>query len=392
MPDEQHSYHDVKYCLAALLRGEEFSIVPDSKTFIEVAHAEGVTALAYHKLRHLAVWKHCPADLQNALAKATYQETALEMTLVQELRKVLQLLAEHHLPVLIMKGAALAYTLYPRPYLRSRCDTDLLLPSRKEAERASTVLQMIGYEQPMDIPGDLICHELGCYKTTATGLTHALDIHWGLSNAVLFAGRFSFAELQAIAVPIPELAPHAYGFDPKHAFLLACMHRVNNLWPGIADRLIWLYDIHLLAESFTEQQWQTLIQLAENHSLCGPCLDGINKTHEFFKTAIPDSIHHRFKAGALKEGFNPKNAQIRWRYKWLAFRHLPSTTIRLRWLLQYVFPDIQYMRNRYHFKKNIYLPWFYGVRIVQEIFKEIILKRHKPKLSKKTGECWRRLW
>ncbi len=79
-----------------------------------------------------------------------------------ELREVLAALAGAGLPVLLLKGAALAYTLYPEPHLRERCDTDLLLPSRDEAERAWRVLQTLGYQRPNAVSGDLIVHELGC--------------------------------------------------------------------------------------------------------------------------------------------------------------------------------------------------------------------------------------
>jgi len=50
------------------------------------------------------------------------------MARVVELREVLAALAGAGLPVLLLKGAALAYTLYPEPHLRDRSDTDLLFP------------------------------------------------------------------------------------------------------------------------------------------------------------------------------------------------------------------------------------------------------------------------
>ena len=94
-----------------------------------------------------------------------------------------------------------------RPHLRDRCDTDLLLPSREAAECAGHVLQTLAYQQPIAVPGDLVHHELGCYKTDSSGLTHALDVHWRLGNATLFAKHFTFAELAAAARAIPALGP-----------------------------------------------------------------------------------------------------------------------------------------------------------------------------------------
>ena len=314
-------------------------------------------------------WEQYPATLRAALTQHAYQEVAVEMVRAAELREVLAALAQEGLSVLLLKGAALAYTLYPEPHLRSRCDTDLLLPSRDEAECAGRVLQTLGYQQPMAIPGDLIFHELGCYKTGPSGLTHALDMHWRMSNATLFGECFTFAELAAKAVPVPALGPQARGLGPTHALLLAGMHRVANMSGDTADRLIWLYDIHLLAQRFTEEHWQQVMTLAEKRTLCGPCLDGLRSAQMWFATALPEAVLSRLRAGADREGFDPRQAHPQWRFEWLTFRSLPSTAMRLRWLGQYLFPNARHMRDRYGFRHPLWLPWFYGVRIVRRVGK-----------------------
>ena len=163
------------------------------------------------------------------------------------------------------------------------------------------MLQTLGYQRPNAVAGDLIIHELGCYKTGHGGLTHALDVHWRLNNAALFAERLTFAELAAAAVPIPALGPHARGLGSVHALLLACMHRVASLPEGIADRLIWLYDIHRLAQRLTEEQWQEVATLAEERALCGPCLDGLGSAQTWFATVLPDEVLSRLRAGADRE-------------------------------------------------------------------------------------------
>ena len=313
-------------------------------------------------------WEQYPATLRAALTQHAYQEVAVEMVRAAELREVLAALAQEGLSVLLLKGAALAYTLYPEPHLRSRCDTDLLLPSRDEAECAGRVLQTLGYQQPMAIPGDLIFHELGCYKTGPSGLTHALDMHWRMSNATLFGECFTFAELAAAAVPVPALGPQARGLGPVHALLLACMHRVAHMSGDIADRLIWLYDIHRLAQRLSDMQWQQVTTLAEERTLCGPCYDGLRSAQTWFTTALPEAVLSRLRAGAGRERFDPRQAHPQWRYEWLTFRSLPAT-MRLRWLRQYLFPDAAYMRDRYGFRNPLWLPWFYGVRILRRVGK-----------------------
>lgn len=348
--------------------------MPEEAALLSTAQAEGVLAFCHDRLRRSPAWERYSATLRAALTQHVRQEVAVEMLRAVELREVLAALARQGLSVLLLKGAALAHTLYPEPHLRSRCDTDLLLPSREAAERAERVLQALGYQQPMAITGDLTCHELGCYKTGPGGLTHALDIHWRMSNATLFGECFTFTELAAAAVPIPALGPYARGLGPVHALLLAGMHRVANMSGDIADRLIWLYDIHLLAQRFTSEQWSQLVMLAEERFLCGPCFDGLHSTQIGFGTTLPDAVLNRLRAGTNREGFDPRHAHPQWRFEWLTFCSLPPT-MRLRWLGQYLFPSARHMRDRYGFRHLLWLPWFYGVRIVRRVSKLLYQRR-----------------
>jgi hypothetical protein len=359
----------VKAWLAALLCSAEPGPMPDEAALLATARAEGVLALGHDRLRRSPAWTQYPETLRAALTRYAYQEVAVEMVRAAELREVLEALAREGLAVLLLKGAALAYTLYPEPHLRNRCDTDLLLPSREEAERAWRVLQTLGYQRPDAIPGDLLCSELGCYKTIQGGLTHVLDVHWRLSGATLFAERLTFAELAAAAVPILALGPQARGLSVVHALLLACLHRVAHSREGAADRLIWLYDIHRLTQRLTDEEWQQLATLAAERALCGPCCDGLSSARRWFGTTLPDEILSRLRAGADRERFDPGQIRQPWRLEWLTFRALPSIAMRLRWLGQYLFPNADFMRDQYGFRNLLWLPWFYGVRIARGIAK-----------------------
>lgn len=361
----------VKLWLAMLLRGAEPGAMPDESALLEVARAEGVLALCQYHLRRSPAWAQASAGLQAELTRCAHQEVAVELARTVELRAALAALAQAGLPVLLLKGAALAYSLYPQPYLRSRCDTDLLLPSREDAERAWQVFQTLGYQRPNAVAGDLISYELGCYKTSPGGLTHALDVHWRLSNNALFAERITFPELAAAAVPLPVLGPHARSLGLAHALLLACIHRMAHMPVGSANRLIWLCDIHRLAQGLTDEEWQQVATLAEERALCGPCSDGLDSARQWFATVLPDAVLSRLRAGADREGFDPRQFQPRWRFAWLTFRTLPSTAMRLRWLGQHLFPNAGYLRSKYGFHSALWLPWFYAVRIVRGIHKRL---------------------
>ena len=372
MPTVSPPVDPVRAWLAAVLRGEEPDAAPDESVLLDTARAEGVLALCYDRLRRSPAWTQYPETLREALSRQARQDVAVEMARVMELQEVLAALARAGLPVLLLKGAALAYTLYPEPHLRERCDTDLLLPSRDEAERAWRVLQTLGYQQPNAVSGDLIVYQLNIYKTICSGFTHAVDVQWRLSKAALFAERFAFAELAAAAVPIPALGPFAQGLGIVHALLMACIHRVFHLPDGSGNRLIWLYDIHLLAQRLTDEQWQQWMTLTEERGVCGPSLDGLRTAQTAFATVLPDEIQRRLRVGADRESwFNPRLARQQWYLEWLNFCALPSTGARLRWLGQCLFPDAGYLRRKYGFRHSLWLPWFYGVRIVQGVAKRI---------------------
>lgn len=150
------------------------------------------------------------------------------------------------------------------------------MPSREDAERAWHAVQALGYQRPATVAGDWVSSELGCYKRVR-GVTHALDVHWRLSIVTLFGDRMTIAELAAAAIPIPALGPQARGLGPVHALLLAGVHLVaHRLVDPHSDRLIWVYDIHRLAERITAAEWQQLVALATERAVCGPCLAGLN--------------------------------------------------------------------------------------------------------------------
>ena len=157
MPTVSLSPDSVKAWLAAVVRGAEPGAMPPNEAgLLDAAQAEGVLALCHHQLRRSPTWTAYSETLREAMTRHAYQAVAVELMRAAELRDVLAALAQADLPVLLLKGAALAYTLYPEPHLRDRCDTDLLLPSREEAEQAWRVLQTLGYQRPNAVPGDLL--------------------------------------------------------------------------------------------------------------------------------------------------------------------------------------------------------------------------------------------
>ena len=249
------------------------------------------------------------------------------------------------MPVLVLKGSALAYWLYPQPFLRECSDIDLLLPTRAHAEQAAERLGALGYA--MHHQPDDLAHELLCRRTLGNGMQIDLDVHWRLANAPVFAELFSFDELLAASMALPALGPNARGLEPVHAYLHACLHRALNVYTGIGDRLKWLYDLHLLAAHFQPGDWRALQVICEERRISGVCAEGIEAAAMAFGPVVPHSVLAALNAARPHDCIDARRLG-EWRYmQWQNLAALPSWGTRLRWLWQSLSPPTGYLQELY---------------------------------------------
>jgi len=123
--------------------------------FARRAEVEGVAPLVYAALRtgdgrqetennrHPAT-PNIPTAAWEQLKSSYYRTAGYNTLLFRELERILAAFERADIPVILLKGAALAQTLYPDPALRPMSDLDLLVhPSAVSS--AQRVLEYIGY-------------------------------------------------------------------------------------------------------------------------------------------------------------------------------------------------------------------------------------------------------
>jgi hypothetical protein len=111
-----------------------------------------LAAAAQHRLRPLLAWRlhqspewtDWPDDIRRGLVNAERAEAALEIVRHQDLSVLLRAFDRAGVPLLLFKGAALAYSRYPRPWLRPREDTDILVRPA-DRRRAEDLIAAAGY-------------------------------------------------------------------------------------------------------------------------------------------------------------------------------------------------------------------------------------------------------
>ena len=81
--------------------------------------------------------------------------------------KVLRILEMENVPVVVLRGMALAYTIYPEPYLRAMQDVDLLIKSDSK-ERLLRSLSKHGFDPSKRLRGQFV------YQINGT----EIEVHW----------------------------------------------------------------------------------------------------------------------------------------------------------------------------------------------------------------------
>jgi hypothetical protein len=329
------------------------------ETVLASADAHGVTTLL-GTAPATASW---PERIRLAFRDARRRAVAAEAVKHAELTRVLRGFAAAHVRPLLLKGAHLAYTFYQSPSLRPRIDTDLLVRPA-DRRRAHQVLLHLGYQPHTHFDGDLVTHQFSYERRNRYGWLELIDLHWKVANPQVFAGALSTEELAREAVRIPGFEVEAFGPSTSHALALACMHRVAH--HDNSDRLIWLYDIHLLTTQLGPAGLDAFVSLAASRQLSSVCAAGIARAQETFGTPLPERSLARLRAGArrteptaafLRPGLTPLDILRS------DLRQLGSWSARLRLIREHLFPPVAYMRKAYGLRTPALVPLAFAYRI-----------------------------
>jgi hypothetical protein len=350
-----------------------------SEQILRLCAVHGVEALldaALHESADAASW---PSDLRERLRSAARGQAARELLIKHELDRLLPAMAEAGVRSVLLKGTPLAYAIYPQAYLRSRGDTDLLVaPAQRDLAEDS--LRRAGYQAGESAGGALASYERTYSKTDTSGVEHVLDLHWQLSNSQIYARALSFEELYAASTAVPTLDSSARMPAPIYGLLIACLHRISHLHApyyvgGVpyleANRLIWLYDIHLLSKHLRPADWEDFVSLAESKGFRAICLDGLQATRAALGTKTPEWVLSRLAAPGPRELSAGYLSPSSWRLQVLELRALDGWGQRMQLIGEWVFPPADYMLRKYGIQNRRLLLWLYLRRAVGGVLKRM---------------------
>lgn len=212
------------------------------------------------------------------------QSSLLNLWYELELKHVLEVLAEVHIPVMVLKGADIATTIYPHPGLRHFGDVDLMVQPR-DLVAITRTLERMGYRYHQEYRFEAISRKRAGFvyvKEVAVGYL-IFEIHTALHSnemGVLFDTAQIWERARSITI-----ADHSvYGMGLEDLFLYLCWHYRSHSF----TRLIWLYDIAiLLLRCGGRLDWELVQRLARKQGLAATVYYCAHWCREVFHIAVP---------------------------------------------------------------------------------------------------------
>jgi hypothetical protein len=272
------------------------------------------------------------------------------------LRDVLARLSGAGIDALVIKGAALAYTIYREPHLRPRVDVDLLVP-RASIDVAGCALVDAGWARDIEPDAEIASGQRHYHHALAAASVEHLDLHWRVANPLVFARALPIDDVRSRAVAIPSLGPAARTPCPGDALLLACVHLVAH-HGGDGRQLLWLLDVHLLAESLDRDARAQVVDRAARAGLRGVCRTTLLSAAECFRGRASIELAAALQSDDTHEALDGLVGDVsRAKLMRADLQALPTWSARVALVREHLFPPMTYIRARYPRWPRLLLPF-----------------------------------
>ncbi len=248
--------------------------------------------------------------------------------------RILRAYRNANIPIICMRGLAVSELLYPHTYLRPHTDIDILF-DKKDLLMAKQVAGNVLQYRPLpaypmlfkqgDIPLDLHIEPIGAERIKAW--KHITPLHT--------EDFFKYATEGEIA------GETAWVVHPRVILPYLCFHALKHSF----ERLIWLYDIALLAKQVQKQElWDEVLQGIKEYKLERPCYYALSYVHKHMDADIPAHVIQAIQPdmGIIEKRLFKrfmKHEVIPYLAERLFSRMLPSFSHRLEFWRETVYPE-----------------------------------------------------
>jgi hypothetical protein len=330
----------------------ERAIWPQSITSeeLKVIDAHGMSSIVYAHSR------------LPELRDTAIRDAAVEALRLADLRSVLDALAARGVVPLIVKGTALAYSIYSEPELRPRGDTDLLIDAN-DIDAVRETLAPMGFRERLTSGDDLTVRQRSFERIDRFGVSHAYDVHLDIANPPVVARTLTYDDMRSRAIAIPRIAPNAMAPSMVDSLLYACIHRVVH--HHRSGRFMWLYDVHLLGERLSEGERAEFWSRAAERRVITICKQTIEDARDAFGggdlAATSPAVVADEPSSAFLVTDRSRGALLAHEFSSLTWRE------RLQRLRQLAFPPAAFVMESFGTRNRAALPLLYAWRSLRGV-------------------------
>ncbi|WP_263289614.1 nucleotidyltransferase family protein [Tateyamaria pelophila] len=296
-----------------------------------------------------------PPQVQAPLRQQAIAETMWDLRHRQILVPLLRDLHGAGIKTVLLKGTALAYSVYGSPAERPRGDTDMLV-HESQVPAARAILARHRFRRTSERDAERAPQEEWRLEQKDGG-THCIDMHWNLLSGWALSSLFDTGSIIKGAVDLPLLGTVARMPAPETALLHACVHRAQHFSGAYfvgtevtyaGDRLIWFVDMDLLSRRLTPEQWQAVLSDATRTGTTGIAHEALQECQRRLGTPVPQQILTRLKAvdgDTLAERYLIRASFLK--RLWTNIRSLPAGGSRIAFLCEIFLPAEKVMRQAY---------------------------------------------
>ncbi len=349
--------------------GDVIQEFPLDEADVEWLSRQGLSPFVYRLLSQEQATAGFAPDVLAGLRRATLATASTSMQKEQELISILRMLEERSVESVLLKGSVLAYTVYPEPWCRPRCDVDVWIdPSDYPSVREG--LTVLGYrEQPPERRPLSLGLAFGG-ETQFRGAGNGLGLvepHFKafVGEWVRHVTAIDQDALWARRVPFHLAGVTAKSMAPEDMLLHLCVHfGVTHQFASPALRA--LFDIHLMTLN-AGLDWSAVAERANEWRIATVTWTVLSLTARFFGTPVPIEALRSLQPGRarrsiirllrLAEGIaaiRPGRYTARRGVIWLVMTDRIGSLA--TFLFRVFFPGSGWLRSRYEAEKAPVLP------------------------------------
>jgi hypothetical protein len=275
----------------------------DWQALVDRAIVDGVAAIVFQRVKEVS---YVPPSQMDRLKVAYYQNLSANHLRLEELRRIGRVLATQQIPLMVLKGGALALSVYTDPAMRFMGDLDVLVPPGR-AEAALAILLQEGYTP--DAVGGLTRQSTGADSTWVPTMSRLLgrqvmqlEFHWPDRENVLIR--------QAILLPVTRIWQDAMPLDVDHnlyqpsaPMMLThlCLHAaIQHKFTQLGIRQYLDLDRMIAKHGAADSLWDSFLSLTGQLGIGHMAHTCLQITRHLFDTEVPHDVLATMRPPAWK--------------------------------------------------------------------------------------------